>query len=632
MRWSVRLTTILLAAALAAAAPQLAQAVPRAGASSEHEAAADRAFANDDYEAAETGYRRAIAASPDSAHALSRLALLLTWKGQYAEAIALYERALAGSPSSLEVRRGLATALTWSEDYPRAIALYEAMLGERPGDEALTVGLAEARAWSGDLRGAARVLEPLLERQPRHLKALVLLGQVRLWDGRLAGAEAAFARALAVDPDDAAALNGMARVEAARGDYDEALARYDRILARDPRNRQALEGRAEALHWQGRAPEALSAVKQALELYPDARDARRLGRDIGGPLRPSLQLFASSTQDSDDNDLAQWGALYTHHLGGRGHVGFSFAHAQTEATLGLDTPVARHDTLKAVGGWHVSRVVSLYGELGGERISLAAGEQGVASLAGETRERLAGSATVELNPAAWLTLVGSVSQEALVGTTQAFMNDVGIRAATATVIVRPRSSLRFRLMGQRASFTDDDRFDVDSSFTVLDEGGEENSRTLATAGVTWRVPLGRPRLHLSYTARWMSYEEQLDQGYFDPKHYVSHLAGFDLSDSVGRRFYWGAGADAGVQVIDGGFAGMADTHDNVLSVRLLAGFNLGESLAIEAYHSRSDLAAQTAAGFRSIEAGLRLKLRFGPVLGPAAPGRGTHGGGSGAGD
>src|SRR5262245_52556674 len=55
---------------------------------------ADNEFAHDSYKTAETLYRRVLAVQPENVHALSRLALLLTWRGEYKEAIDLYNKAL----------------------------------------------------------------------------------------------------------------------------------------------------------------------------------------------------------------------------------------------------------------------------------------------------------------------------------------------------------------------------------------------------------------------------------------------------------------------------------------------------------------------------------------------------------
>src|SRR5262249_11764706 len=155
-----------------------------------------------------------------------------------------------------------------------------------------------------------------------------------------------------------------------------------------------------------------------------------------GPLRPALQLFASTNQDSDDNDLSIWGGSYTHHVGARGEVGALFTHAQTDAQVEIDpstasnssaTPVAMYDTLRLTGAWHPTGRFSLYGEAGPERTSVPfphqpdpantitfLGDPSV-SLDDRTRDHLAGSLSVEVDPYSWLALVASGSQERLVG-------------------------------------------------------------------------------------------------------------------------------------------------------------------------------------------------------------------------
>jgi len=598
-----RVASVLLALLLAAlAAPAVARAQDATAG-----ARADRQFAEDDYVAAEASYREALAGAPDDVHLLSRLALLLTWKGEYPEAIALYRKAIGYDASSMEARRGLATAYTWSEDYSRAIALYLELLGERPEDMGLMMGLAQARAWSGAFADAARTLRDLVGRDPANREARLLLAHVLYWDGDLDGAAAVYEAILADTPDDADALAGLGHVRRSQGRYKESLAALDRALAIDPTNREALEGRARTYQWQGRTTEALADVHRALELYPDARDARRIGSDIGGSLRPSLQLSGSTTQDSDDNDLATWGGTYTHYLGTRGYAGATFTHAQTDFQ-GL---VAKYDTLRLIAGRHFSRFVSLYGEAGAEWTSFPFTDAG-GNHDNETRSHGAGSLVLEVNGGDWFTLVAAASRDRLVGTTQAFINDVGIRAATLTALFVPHGSLRLSLMGQKAVFTDDSPADLASN-AGTPEVDDDNRRDLATASATWRVPLDRPNLHLHYDFRWMSYDMTLDHGYFDPEHFVSNTVGFDLSDAIGRHVYWGGGMDYGFQRINDG------DDDAVIAYRVLAGINIGDGASIEGYYAHSDLALQSTSGFTSTEAGVRLKIRFGSPLGPVAP-------------
>lgn len=599
---------------------------------------ADREFARDSYETAETLYRKVVAAQPENTHASSRLALLLTWRGEYTEAIALYDKVLAIEPASTEARRGLATAYCWSEQYPRALRLYKDLLAANPEDEGLLLEKAQAEAWSGDLRSAGKTLEQLLRRNPANLKGRVLMGQVEQWGGDLMEAESIYRSVLAENPGNAAARAGLCEVLNAAGRYKEALEQCDAALAVEPKNRVALTGRARALQSEGRTPEALDTVREALELYPDARDARRLGREIGGPLRPTLRLFGTTLQDNEDNDLATWGGSYTHYLGGRGYVGVSFTHAQTDAKIDLvtdpgpperttsATPVAKYDTLRVIGGWHQSKHLSLYAEAGAERTSFPFPESvdpllsfpadPDVTVTDESAGHAAGSLTVEVNPGDWITLVGSASVERLVGTTQAFMNDVGIEAATLTAIFRPHRLLKLRVTGQKAKFTDDDSYDVDSGFHVVPDNGPDNERDLISAGAALRMPFRRPVLFINYNYRWMSYDHNLDHGYFDPSRFLHHAIGFDISDTIGSHFYWGGGMDRGLQWIN-----REDARD-VLGYRVLAGLNVTDAASIEAYYARSDSSLSSAAGFKSSEGGVRVRISFGGSLGPATPAAG----------
>jgi hypothetical protein len=69
--------------------------------------------------------------------------------------------------------------------------------------------------------------------------------------------------------------------------------------------------------------------------------------------------------------------------------------------------------------------------------------------------------------------------------------------------------------------------------------------------------------------------------------------------------------------------GMQQVEDfdstDVLDWEVLAGVNIAESLAIEAYYGRSDSAFSSPSGFSSTTGGVRARIRFGHVLGAAAP-------------
>src|SRR5262249_37743811 len=70
--------------------------------SSDLTARADAAFARDDYAEAVSLYRQALDTGAFDTHTMSRLAMLLTWRGEYPEAIRLYQRAIDADAAAME--------------------------------------------------------------------------------------------------------------------------------------------------------------------------------------------------------------------------------------------------------------------------------------------------------------------------------------------------------------------------------------------------------------------------------------------------------------------------------------------------------------------------------------------------
>ena len=57
----------------------------------------------------------------------------------------------------------------------------------------------------------------------------------------------------------------------------------------------------------------------------------------------------------------------------------------------------------------------------------------------------------------------------------------------------------------------------------------------------------------------------------------------------------------------------------MLGYRILAGVNMTDAASLEAYYARSDSSLAAAAGFKSSEGGVRIRVSFGGSLGPASP-------------
>lgn len=251
-------------------------------------------------EAADDRYRRAVAADPDFARALIRLA----GHTRDAERVPLLERARArvAALPPLEarwVRASIAVAEGRGRDvYPELVAL----AGEAVDDWPVQMTLAEitqfhradaagARPFleraiaadptsaaphnllaygysaEGDLDRAVASITRYAELAPGQPNPLDSKGEILLEAGRLDEAEAAFRAALAIDPD-FRADDGVAAAQLHRGELAAAIATYEHAHARQTRAMMRWE-LGNALQWTyliaGRFDDALAIVPQMEE-------------------------------------------------------------------------------------------------------------------------------------------------------------------------------------------------------------------------------------------------------------------------------------------------------------------------------------------------------------------------------
>jgi len=571
-------------------------AAPPPPAAIEAETRADKEFAAENYTAAEQHYREALAAAPGRPHATFRLAKLLSWRDQLDESITLYRTGLGVEPGNMAARRELAAVCGWAERYDESLALYKELMAASPADRDLVIEYARTQAWSGDLAGAEKTLGALVAKQPRDARARVELARVYGWDNRLKEGERVYRSVIAQEQSNMPALTGLGENLSWQGRYDEALVYFDQALAIEPENKDALAGRARTYSWQGRHAEALAATREALALYPNQADIQTLARTIGGSQRPMLSLFATTTQDSDDNDMHTWGGRYTHYLGARFWIGGMYTHAQLGSFLPEEV-IGKYDTVRVTGGANLPANVTLSGELGVDRTRVPVATVGGGFSDIEEHTYGAGLLSAQVDPAHWFTFIGTVASERFIGTVPTMQADVGIGSLTATAIFRPHSRVTVRATGQVADLTDD------------------NGRQLAGLGVSWQLPLRRPDISVRGGGRWLSYDEDLNNGYFDPDKLIEYTAGFTISDVIGPHFFWSASLDRGIQSVED------FDSTGVMDYELLAGVNIGQSVSIEAYYGQSDSALSSPSGFKSTTGGVRARIRFGHEMGAAAPGR-----------
>jgi len=161
------------------------------------------------YEAAETAYRRVLAADPKSAPANAGLAHLLIARKQYAEAETFLRAAIEKSPDDTALTAQLATVLA-EQDKPEALPLFQKLHTAHPEDAAITRMLAEVLADAGDAAGSDHLYAGLLAASPEDPELLVAHGQNLTRQLKYAEAFAAFDKATRLDPANADGWSGLA--------------------------------------------------------------------------------------------------------------------------------------------------------------------------------------------------------------------------------------------------------------------------------------------------------------------------------------------------------------------------------------------------------------------------------------
>ena len=529
-------------------------------------AQAEEAFRNDRYPEAIELYRKIVAVEPKDTFALKRLALILSWVDRLDESIAAYRQLLEVDPSDDEAKRELAKIQSWAGRYADSEATYQELIRAHPDDATLKLGLAEILAWQGKMKEARAIYQPLIDAKDHAVEAAAGMADVAAWEGNL----------------------------------DEAARRYRQVLKVDPRNEKAALGLARVHHWQGKDRIAVMEADQALENFPDSKEAKKVHQEIHDPLRPALSLSFDRILDTDSNDLSVSRVGMNLHTDPQSTVDFIYSRYDARfrcdtpahcpgVTLAIDpgpppTPIpegveTRGESVAAVYATRFSDILYLDGRIGADRQE---------SFDGNDLTRVVGSASMDVYPTQEMGFGGSVTRESLFDTARLIDNHIRLHTVNGRYDWRFAPRWRWRVGAQHAWFSDD------------------NERNLAYTSVEWQVPVPRPRFRLIYSSRWLSYDQQdLDSGYFDPRRYWANL----LTASVGgdfhqRTFYYSADVTGGFQTIDS-----AD-RDSVFGYELLAGWNISRHLAFEATYGRTNYAQQIATGFESHHYGYLLRIIF----------------------
>lgn len=452
---------------------------------------AESAWNAGDLDGAARLYAERLSVDSTDQRALHRLGLIHAWQGRHAEGLRLLEALVELRPGDLEARRDYARVLGWSGELDAAIRQLDPVITGRPEDPVALRARAQFRARAGDLEGA--------EADYRRLAALtdgereLQLERARLlsWMGRLQPAVRLYDSLVTADPDDVAAVEGLARVAGWRGKLRLSEAMWRRALAIDSVRVPALLGLARTLRWQGRAPEGVRFVQRARRLEPGSAEVAEERRWTAGALASWISPEVAYETDTDENEIRTVGLRGGIRPAPRVELGWS-AYGR-RATNELLAPSS--DSRIESGGGHLS--LGLYlGE--GWRLSGSGGATRTGGASGQTLSRwTAGLSTPGHLP---VTFGLQVSRRPLDLTSQLIQNGAVMEELSASLAIAPAPGWRIRAGFAPARY----------------EGRVTNDRLAGHFGIERRLARA---WSIGARARAFGFDEDLNEGYFDPDFY-----------------------------------------------------------------------------------------------------------------
>jgi len=507
-------------------------------------AAADAAFARDKTADALVLYNTALSQNPDNVHALVRSAMLLSWKKEWNEAIRRYEKALTIDPQNATARLERAKVLSWSRQYSKALVAFRELAAADPSNVNAQLGVARVLSWSGRQPAARAEYMKILGRTPNSVEATIGVAQTYAWSGEEANARVWYGKALQTDATHRGAILGMAYLDLEGGDRFEASRKATQLETR----------------------------------FPNDEEVRTLRGAVNRAASPLVRVSYDHTDDTDKNEVQSYAVEAVFGLRRRADLTFGYSRYDLTNSSNLQGSIQ-------------SGFAQLFTRpTASQRLILRAGVDKLERTNGSSRNEPIGRVTYALG-------AGSKFETTLIAERRNFRYsttslDRGIRIDSYSVAfqAKPASSLRLTASGGRWNLSDDNR------------------RTGANAGVSWRWPVSGVRVDTGYSFQYFDFDRNLDNGYFDPQGFTSNALSLDLHKDF-RTVYAHASVERGIQSFE--LNGLDTDDDQYMTWGGVLGIRFSPQVSLELSALKSDSAVQNPSGFESEQYSARLRIQTG---------------------
>jgi tetratricopeptide (TPR) repeat protein len=445
------------------------------------------------------------------------------WANRNEEAVVLFERAISQAPSRRrEWLRELADQLTYSGRAKEAVPLYREVqqAGFTSPEEArqTRLGVALALSWSGQLAASLREYEALLRRDPNDIEPRLEYARVLSWMGRHSSAKKEYETVLRQAPANEKALRCLAQLQSWRGRHRDAQRRLSRFLRDHPDDAEGALLLAQSQDWMGRSDRAESTLRGLLARRPQDQSAKQLLGEIESRDRPESGLESQQSRQSDD--LVITGESFQHNLklnNGRSTVGLRYQHWLYEPEQGpASVDVER---VGAHSRHRFSDRMELTSNLFVDRIETDTGAEERTLLTYDTYLTLWPNDTLRFDIGSSRTTFDNV---------KSLMKGITATAVSVSMDVVPDPMTRLTTRFNQSDYSD---------------GNHRRWAQLEAERRVWK----RRDLFLGARYTHISFDKQLDNGYFNPKSYrqgvvTARLHGrggrylsYDLDGSYGRE-------------------------------------------------------------------------------------------------
>jgi tetratricopeptide (TPR) repeat protein len=303
------ISSLCLAAVLACAAPQSAQAFAQSSAQPDQRQTAIQLEQQGRPAEAEAAWRAWTTAHPTDAEAFAHLGLLEARQENYAGAIEHYRKAMKLAPAMQGLRPNLGLAYFKNGDYRQAIDTFAPLLKANPNDDRLTLLTGMSHYGLGEYQAAAPYLQKSAERDPQNLTLLVTLAHACLFAHEYqcvldtfhkivalnaesaeadmlvgealdemkdpVGAQREFRAAIAVNPKEPNVHFGLGYLLWTKGQYAEAAQQFQSELDNDPQHLQAILYLADSNIQLEKYDDALPLLEKLVSQHADNAMAHR---------------------------------------------------------------------------------------------------------------------------------------------------------------------------------------------------------------------------------------------------------------------------------------------------------------------------------------------------------------------